>query len=280
VTTQRGSETATADMSRRGVHLIDPSAIPWSLPAPRAGRDPQATRSSGVLEKWIVRPDADDDRFPVSFIRFPPEYVFENHWHTDGEFTMITRGSATVGDHEVRTGGMAYTDARTIYGAEAAGPEGCDFLMARRAWARNTVMKTAEDIARAEAEGIVNSLNQVAPTMSERGLHVLNVTDIEPATEPTTGLPIRWLMRPDPRSDRPPIGIVDMRSRDPVTWSRPNHGMVLVVLSGACSIEGQLVERGGIIQVDTGYSVTIVPVDQPIELLSILPIEPPHHQSA
>ncbi|MWA03316.1 hypothetical protein F8568_023635 [Actinomadura sp. LD22] len=197
---------AVLPSSARGVHLIDPVLIEWAYPAPRAGRDPMETRNSGVQEKWFVKPSRDDDRFPVSAIRFRPGYVFTRHWHTEGEFILIQRGSATVGDQEVGRGGMAYNDARTIYGAEAAGPDGCDFLMIRRAWARNTVVATDEDVVMAEAGGVVNSLDKVAGGLSERGLHILDPGAVAPETDPSSGLAMRWLMPPDPAADRPAGG--------------------------------------------------------------------------
>jgi hypothetical protein len=45
------------------------------------------------------------------------------------------------GGQEIGPGAMAYNDARTIYGAEAAGPDGCEFLMIRRAFAVTTIVE-------------------------------------------------------------------------------------------------------------------------------------------
>ena len=274
-------DVAVTPASARGIHVIDPDAVEWSYPAPRAGRDPEATRNSGVLEKWFVKPAADDDRFPVSAIRFEPGYTFARHWHTEGEFILILRGSATVGDQHVGTGGMAYNDARTIYGAEAAGPEGCDFLMVRRAWARNTVVMTDADVARAEAEGIVNSLDRVARSLADRGLHTFHPASAEPVVDPVTGLTTRWLMPPDPHGDRPPVAVIQLSGTTPVAWNRPEHGLFLYVLRGEAVVGGTAVTTGKMVYADAGHSFSIaVSGDGPIELLSVQPIAPPVHQAA
>jgi hypothetical protein len=274
-------DAAVTPLTGRGVHIIDPDAVPWSYPAPRAGRDPEATRNSGVREKWFVRPAADDDRFPVSAIRFGPGFTFARHWHTEGEFMLILRGSAIVGDQPVGPGGMAYNDARTIYGAEAAGPEGCDFLMIRRAWARNTVVPADADVARAEAEGIVNSLDRAARSLAERGLHLLDPAAAEPVTDPATGLTGRWLIPPDPHGDRPPVAVTYLSGTTPVTWNRPEYGLFLYVLRGAAVANGAPVAAGQMIYVDAGHVIALSASGaEPTELLSVQPIAPPAHQSA
>ena len=50
---------------------------------------------------------------------------------------ILATGSVERG---FRPGTMAYNDARTVYGAEAAGPDGCEFLMIRRAWAETHIV--------------------------------------------------------------------------------------------------------------------------------------------
>jgi redox-sensitive bicupin YhaK (pirin superfamily) len=265
----------------RGVHVIRPDAVPWSHPASRAGRDPEATRNSGVQEKWFVKPAPDDDRFPVSAIRFTPSYTFARHWHTEGEFVLVLRGSATVGDQEVPVGGMAYNDARTIYGAEAAGPEGCDFLMIRRAWARNTVVATDADVVQAERQGIVNSLDRAASSLDDRGLHVFDSQAVKPVTDPVTGLATRQLMPPDPLGDRPPVSVIELSGTRPAVWDRLAYGLFLYVLRGAALVGATSVPTGSMVYVDAGHSITIgASGDSPAELLSVQPIKPPAHQAA
>lgn len=274
-TRQTGAEVAPG--STRGVHIAHLSDLPWSTPAPRAGRDPEATRSSGVLEKWVVRPAPDDDRFPVSVIRFPPGYVFPSHWHTEGEFIMILRGSATVGERQVGVGAMAYTDARTIYGAEAAGPDGCDFLMIRRARARNTVVATPAEVAAAERDGIVNSLDQIAPDLSARGVHVLSPATAEPEPDTATGTPIRWLMPPDPAGDRPPVGVADLAPHSPSSWGGNRFGQYLFVLDGEIAHGGDHIGPGGGVYVDAPHGVTLAAGNAGARVLLVRPITAPVH---
>jgi hypothetical protein len=142
------SQDRAVDITERGLHLFDVDALPWEPPRPRPGNEPAtederrkaAERSGGVEEKWLVYPEPGSDRFPISIVRFPPNFVFPKHWHTDGEFIMILKGTAVFAGQEIGPGTMAYNDARTIYGAEAAGPEGCEFLMIRRAFAVTTIV--------------------------------------------------------------------------------------------------------------------------------------------
>ena len=131
------------DIDSRGLHLFDLDALPWDDPAPRPNQprtDAHKRHSAGVQEKWLVKPKEGEDRFPISIVRFPPNFVFPKHWHTEGEFIMILKGSANFAGRLIGPGEMAYNDARTVYGAEAAGPEGCEFLMIRRAWSKTTLV--------------------------------------------------------------------------------------------------------------------------------------------
>lgn len=263
--------------STRGAHVARLDDLKWSTPAPRAGRDPEATRSSGVLEKWVVRPASDDDRFPVSVIQFPPRYVFPSHWHTEGEFILILRGNATVGDGRIGVGGMAYTDARTIYGAEAAGPDGCDFLMIRRARARNTVVATAAEVAAAERDGIVNSLDEIAQDLSVRGAHVLDPATTEPELDPASGTQIHWLLPPDPAGDRPPVGVVDLAAHASHCWDGNRFGQYLFVLDGEIAHGVDRIGPGGGIYVDAPQGVTLSAGDTGARVLLVRPITAPVH---
>ena len=263
--------------STRGAHVARLDDLTWSTPAPRAGRDPEATRSSGVLEKWVVCPAPDDDRFPVSVIRFPPGYVFPSHWHTEGEFILIVRGSATVGDCQIGIGGMAYTDARTIYGAEAAGPEGCDFLMIRRARARNTVVATAAEVAAAERDGIMNSLDEIAPDLSVRGAHVLDPATTESELDAASGVQIRWLLPPDPAADRPPVGVADLAAHASHYWDGNRFGQYIFVLNGEIAHGADRIGPGGGIYVDAPQGVTLSAGSAGARVLLVRPIAAPVH---
>jgi quercetin dioxygenase-like cupin family protein len=130
------TERVCASLDERGLHVFDLESLPWEPPRPRPGSTPRADRhDNGVAEKWLVFPEPDSDRFPITIVRFPANFTFPRHWHTEGEFIMVLKGSMNVGERTLGPGDSAYNDARTIYGAEAAGPEGCEFLMIRRAFA-------------------------------------------------------------------------------------------------------------------------------------------------
>ena len=142
-----GHDHIATGIEDRGMHIFDPDAMEWEEPAPRdiRGLDgpggPGADGSRSVVqEKWLVRPEPGEDRFPISIMKFPPNFTFPRHWRTDGEFIQILRGSAIFAGRVLNPGDMAYNDARIVYGTEAAGPEGCEFLLIRRAWAVTTVV--------------------------------------------------------------------------------------------------------------------------------------------
>jgi len=140
-----GHDHIATGIEDRGMHIFDVDAIPWAVPAPRDIRGPAPVAEPGsgaptVEERWLVRPEPGEDRFPISIMKFPPNYSFPRHWHTDGEFIQILKGSAIFAGHVLNPGDMAYNDARIVYGSEAAGPDGCEFLLIRRAWAVTTVV--------------------------------------------------------------------------------------------------------------------------------------------
>jgi hypothetical protein len=63
-------------------------------------------------------------------IRFAPNYVERRHWHEADTFYIITAGEMGVGDEGTyRPGDVRWVRARTFYGPETAGPEGCEFIL-------------------------------------------------------------------------------------------------------------------------------------------------------
>jgi quercetin dioxygenase-like cupin family protein len=134
-----------SSMAERGLHLFDVENIPFQparrRPTSTGSEEDHRRQSAGVEHKWLIYPEPGEDRPPVVIIKFPPGYRFAHHWHSEGEFVVVLKGSMTIGDEEVGPGGMAWTDARTIYGAEAAGPEGVEFLLFRRAFATTNLVE-------------------------------------------------------------------------------------------------------------------------------------------
>jgi len=136
------NERVCETLAERGLHVFDLEALAWEPPRPRPGAtgSRRTDHHGGAEEKWLVYPEQGSDRFPITIVRFPPDFTFPRHWHTEGEFIMVLRGSMNVGERTLGPGECAYNDARTIYGAEAAGPDGCEFLMIRRAFAVTTLV--------------------------------------------------------------------------------------------------------------------------------------------
>jgi len=68
---------------------------------------------------------------PVMQVRFEPNYVEPSHWHRVDTLYVITAGELVVGAEGVyRVGDVRWVRAGTYYGPEAAGPDGCEFLLA------------------------------------------------------------------------------------------------------------------------------------------------------
>lgn len=133
---------------QRGLHVIDVDAMEWQVPFSRAsagnGRATTDAERAGAFEKPLVVPEGiGEDRPLVTMLRLPPNFSFPQHWHTEGEFIYILSGEAHFGSATLGPGGMAYADARCLYGAETAGDKGCEFLLIRRANSLTTVMVEA-----------------------------------------------------------------------------------------------------------------------------------------
>jgi hypothetical protein len=63
-------------------------------------------------------------------IRFAPGYVESPHWHEADTFYIITKGEMVVGDEGAyRPGDVRWVRARTFYGPETAGADGCEFIL-------------------------------------------------------------------------------------------------------------------------------------------------------
>jgi quercetin dioxygenase-like cupin family protein len=223
--------------------------------------DPRPRNPEYVEEKFLVYPLPGDDRFPISIVKFPPHFTFPRHWHTDGEFICILRGSMNLAGRAAGPGTMAYNDARVVYGAEAAGEDGCEFLMIRRAWAENHIVNSPDDVP----EGVIDTGEDiVAGQRAERGLHVFDLDALPwtpPLQRPVRGAepllpeddtrPVEegqvWekaLMYPLPGEDRFPISIV----RFPPGFTFPRHwhtdGEFVMLLSGTANFAGREVGPG------------------------------------
>ncbi|MCX4095679.1 cupin domain-containing protein [Nocardia sp. alder85J] len=132
-------------MAERGIHLFDVENMPFEpakrRPTTTVTDEEHRAQSAGVEHKWLIFPEPGADRPPVVIVKFPPNYRFPQHWHSEGEFIVVLEGTMTIGGHEAGPGAMAWTDANTVYGAEAAGPDGVEFLLFRRAFATTTLVE-------------------------------------------------------------------------------------------------------------------------------------------
>jgi uncharacterized cupin superfamily protein len=249
----------------RGLHILDPDAQPWRPPMvrPTQGREPlrpeDDTRDpvdGQVWEKGLMYPMPGEDRFPISIVKFPPNYLFGRHWHTDGEFVLILNGSADFAGNVLGPGAMAYNDARTVYGAEAAGPEGCEFLMIRRAWAHTTMVNGPDDVP----DDVVDTgKDEVATERGDRGLHILDPDAVpwtQPLVRPTAGRepvlpeddtrePVEgqvWekgLVYPLPGDDRFPISIVRLPPNFQFARHWHTDGEFVYILAGSSNFAGR-----------------------------------------
>jgi hypothetical protein len=72
---------------------------------------------------------ADCDVTVLTFT-FPPNYVGKVHWHPADTVYVVRRGRFIVeGEGTYEVGDLRWVKAGTVYGPEAAGPEGCEVML-------------------------------------------------------------------------------------------------------------------------------------------------------
>lgn len=261
-----GHDIVATSMRDRGLHLFDPNSMGWRPPTlrPVLGQAPVPPEHDDrprdptyVEHKNLVYPLPGDDRFPITIVKFPPRFVMGRHWHTEGEFIYVLRGSMLLAGRPSGPGTMAYNDARTVYGAEAAGDEGCEFLMIRRAWAETHVV--TPESPPVPHDVLDTGREIIATTRADRGLHIFHADSMPwrpPVVRPVRGqaplLPDddhrpsdpthpqeRCLMYPLPGEDRFPIIIVKF----PPHYSFGRHwhtdGEFVMILGGSANFAGR-----------------------------------------
>ena len=63
-------------------------------------------------------------------VRHAPDYVEPKHWHEADTVYIFTAGEMRVGDEGAYLpGDVRWVRARTFYGPETAGPDGCEFFL-------------------------------------------------------------------------------------------------------------------------------------------------------
>jgi quercetin dioxygenase-like cupin family protein len=79
------------------------------------------------------RPLMEDPSTQALFVhlRFSPNYVAPAHWHPSNTIYIFTKGEFSVeGEPIYRPGDVRWIKGGKPYGAESAGPEGCEFYLA------------------------------------------------------------------------------------------------------------------------------------------------------
>ena len=86
---------------------------------------PDGSTDHDTWRKTIV--DVDTDH-PVFYVRIAPNAATPVHWHPSDTVYIVRRGELRVpGEETYREGDVRWVRAGTVYGPEAAGPEGCEF---------------------------------------------------------------------------------------------------------------------------------------------------------
>jgi hypothetical protein len=118
------------------VDTAEPGSLDWSAALPeRTGVEVDALpweefvdasgRRLGVRFKWIVDPALGKN---CMLLRLPPNHRAAPHWHTSDTVYLVTAGEFTVeGEGSYFPGQVRWVRGGFAYGAEGAGPEGCEF---------------------------------------------------------------------------------------------------------------------------------------------------------
>ena len=132
------NEAYTSSIWRRfpGRHLA-PSAERAQYRRRRTARSRAANRRRGEVARV---PRARIGPLPDFNRSIPAEFCVAEALAHRRRVDHDPEGQGRLCSPEIRPGTMAYNDARTIHGAEAAGPGGCEFLLIRRAFAVTTIV--------------------------------------------------------------------------------------------------------------------------------------------
>lgn len=99
---------------------VEIDALPWEGFVDARGRD------VGVRMKWIIDPILGKN---CMLLRLPPHHRAAPHWHTSDTLYLVTKGEFTIeGEGSFVPGQVRWIRGGRAYGAEGAGPEGCEFL--------------------------------------------------------------------------------------------------------------------------------------------------------
>jgi len=76
--------------------------------------------------KTILAPESGNAFF---YIRIAPNQATPIHWHPSDTVYIVRKGELVIpGEGRYREGEVRWVKAGTVYGPEAAGPDGCEFF--------------------------------------------------------------------------------------------------------------------------------------------------------
>ncbi|HZP29767.1 MAG TPA: cupin domain-containing protein [Acidimicrobiia bacterium] len=98
---------------------VDVDGLPWEEFVDASGN------RLGVRFKWIVDPALGKN---CMLLHLPPNHRAAPHWHTSDTVYVVTEGEFVVeGEGSFFPGQVRWVRGGFAYGAEGAGPAGCEF---------------------------------------------------------------------------------------------------------------------------------------------------------
>jgi hypothetical protein len=181
-------------------------------------REGEAPPSAGVL-------------YPMAFlVEKDPHAVVRPHFHQADQYQVVVQGGGRLGQHDVGTVAVHYTDAWSAYGPILAADEGISWFTLRNAWDPGArYMPSAREQLRAARAQNLHHREMTAPPMpAASGAELARTSEIGCRTVigPTPDGMATWRYRLPPGAS--------LRGPDP----RGGGGQFWVVLSGAVQAGG------------------------------------------
>jgi hypothetical protein len=110
---------------RQPIHVAD---VPW-YPFVQDNETVSIDLAPGAEFRPLMQDDTTSALFV--YVRFAPHYIAPSHWHPSNTIYIITQGVFNVeGEKTYYPGDVRWIRGGYPYGAESAGPEGCEFYLA------------------------------------------------------------------------------------------------------------------------------------------------------
>ena len=107
-----------------GIEYIDISELDWRVSPPK----PSMPEGNPKVRTRRIHGGTVDSVTRVVLCEYEPGHWEPEHAHEVGEVLVVLKGSAQVGDLEIKEGTAIYVPANTIYGPVTGGPDGIEFL--------------------------------------------------------------------------------------------------------------------------------------------------------